>query len=501
MPNSHDVRFFKTEVRKNAQGKVTSYRVQWSVDGKRPLFRRTFRLSAQAESFRSELVTAANRGEPFDTLTGLPARMKQSKPVPTWYEFALQFVEAKWPYASPNHRRGIAEAVTDATEVMVPKVPGAPSRAQLRAAMLWATSVRVQKAEAEPPSRIEGTVRWLERNSYSMALLADTDTATQTARAILNRISRKQDGKLASGVTIQRKRAILGNLMGHAIEAGLLTTNPLKSVKWAKPKVVEEIDEAMVVNPEQAGRLLRAVREQGPMGERLEAFFGCIYYAALRPEEIQALEKANLVSLPENGWGWFRLYGARPSPGKRWTDDGQLVDKRSLKHRVEGESRPVPIHPELCKLLRRHMERFPTGGGPIFRGPRGGRLSDSTYLPYFHRARLKAFTEAEAASRLAKVPYDLRHAAVSTWLAAGVPPKQVALWAGHGVDVLLRVYAKVLSGHEGEAMRRILEATTTTDAESADRPARHEDRPLTLEGAEPGAADDGRELPESDADA
>ncbi|MEO3830363.1 hypothetical protein [Actinomadura sp. B10D3] len=32
----------------------------------------------------------------------------------------------------------------------------------------------------------------------------------------------------------------------------------------------------------------------------------------------------------------------------------------------------------------------------------------------------------EAASPLAETPYALRHAAVSTWLSAGVPPAQVA---------------------------------------------------------------------------
>lgn len=496
MALSYNVRFQKIEPRRNAEGKATSYRVLWTVDGKP--FKPSFRLYAQADSFRSELVAAANRGEPFDTVTGLPARMKQHRDVPTWYEFALKFVEAKWPYASANHRRGIAEAVTDATEAMVPKTAGAPSRSQLRAAMLWATSTRIQKEESEPPSRLEEAIRWLERNSFSMTLLADPDTATKTARAILDRISRKLNGKMASGSTIQRKRAIVGNLMGHAIEANLLTTNPLKAVKWTKPKVVEEIDEAIVINPEQAGRLLRAVREQGPMGERLEAFFGCIYYAALRPEEVLALEKVNLVSLPEKDWGWFRLYGAHPSPGKRWTDDGERTEKRGLKHRVDGESRPVPIHPELGKLLRRHMERFPTGGNAVFRGPRGGRLGDSTYLPYFHKARAKAFTDVEAASPLASVPYDLRHAAVSTWLAAGVPPKQVALWAGHSVEVLMRVYAKVLSGQEGEAMRRILEATTeTTGTKPAGQPTPDLAEPTTPDDPGP---DDEEEPPESTPD-
>jgi integrase len=55
-------------------------------------------------------------------------------------------------------------------------------------------------------------------------------------------------------------------------------------------------------------------------------------------------------------------------------------------------------------------------------------------------------------------PYDLRHAAVSTWLNAGVPATQVADWAGHSVDVLLRVYAKCIAGEQDEAKRRPEEA-------------------------------------------
>jgi integrase len=59
----------------------------------------------------------------------------------------------------------------------------------------------------------------------------------------------------------------------------------------------------------------------------------------------------------------------------------------------------------------------------------------------------------------AATPYALRHAAVSTWLGAGVPAPQVAEWAGHTVDVLLRVYAKCIHGQDGEAMRRVWDAT------------------------------------------
>lgn len=70
----------------------------------------------------------------------------------------------------------------------------------------------------------------------------------------------------------------------------------------------------------------------------------------------------------------------------------------------------------------------------------------------WEKARKRALTDETAASPLAKRPYDLRHACVSTWLAAGVPPKKVADWAGHSLRVLLTVYAKVLDG--GDAMAR-----------------------------------------------
>lgn len=73
-------------------------------------------------------------------------------------------------------------------------------------------------------------------------------------------------------------------------------------------------------------------------------------------------------------------------------------------------------------------------------------------------------------SPLAKRPYDLRHAAVSTWLNAGVPPTQVAEWAGHSVAVLLKVYAKCIVGQDAAARRRIEEATTPEIPPDDDEP-------------------------------
>ena len=73
----------------------------------------------------------------------------------------------------------------------------------------------------------------------------------------------------------------------------------------------------------------------------------------------------------------------------------------------------------------------------------------------WRQARAAVFTLDVYASPLAKTPYDLRHAAVSTWLNAGISPTQVAEWAGQSPEVLWRNYAKCLAGREAELRRRM----------------------------------------------
>ena len=71
-------------------------------------------------------------------------------------------------------------------------------------------------------------------------------------------------------------------------------------------------------------------------------------------------------------------------------------------------------------------------------------------------------------SPLARRPYDLRHAAVSLWLNAGVPATQVAEWAGHSVNVLLRVYAKCIYGQDEAAKQRVQAALETPSSLGGD---------------------------------
>jgi hypothetical protein len=142
---------------------------------------------------------------------------------------------------------------------------------------------------------------------------------------------------------------VLNNLMTYAVlERKLLSGNPLQSVTWSRPRKLKTVDPRCVINSGQALRFLEAVASHSPRGKRLKAFFGCIYYAALRPEEVADLRETNITSPPEAGgesWGEFTLTNSQPRSGSNWTDDGSVRQRGELKHRAKEETRTGPDAP------------------------------------------------------------------------------------------------------------------------------------------------------------
>jgi len=67
MPTTYDVRIYEIDVYKGKT--TTTYWVQWKVAGKLPLKKRPFKQKALAVSFRSDLTSAARKGEAFDIAT------------------------------------------------------------------------------------------------------------------------------------------------------------------------------------------------------------------------------------------------------------------------------------------------------------------------------------------------------------------------------------------------------------------------------------------------
>jgi integrase len=276
---------------------------------------------------------------------------------------------------------------------------------------------------------------------------------------------------------------VLSGALGYAVELGHLDQHPLSRVKWRAPKISLQIDRQVTPNRDQSQRFLERVGETKP---ELKAFFGCIRFAGLRPEEARHLTEHEYERPVSKGaWGWLHLSGATVAPGSYWTDDGEVNEDRGLKHRAEKEIRSVPASPELCELLDWHIAEYPPArNGRLFVTRRGkwGNFVPTTGKPIsnnacttaFKAARKKAFTSHERTSPLCKKPYDLRHAWVSEMLSHGVPVPLIAKWAGHSPAVLLKIYAHVIWGQEEDVLQRLQQAqqapTPVTDVTPLDGP-------------------------------
>ncbi|MEU8364374.1 site-specific integrase [Nonomuraea sp. NPDC048882] len=441
------------------KGRAKPYELRWKV-GTEPKSK-SFLTKALADHFRADLLKAAKKGEPFDMVTGLPASMTKTeeKAILSWFDFCRKYVHMRWKGAAAKTRESIVDSLTVATFALLTAEASDLSKKEIRAAMQWALIPR-QDDEAAPPG-LDYAVRLIRKGTINVSDLADPIVA----RNVCEELMLTRDGKRAAADTTARRRRGLNTALAYAVDLGELTENPLKRVKQKRVARDNSVDRRCVVNPAQARELLVSLSYVGSWrrgrGRRLVAFFATLYFAGLRPAEATGLRKTDCV-LPEEGWGLLTIEVTRPSSGKQWTDNGTVHDQRGLKQREEREIRPVPIPPELIRILRAHLEEFGTApDGRLFRNERGGVLGASTYSRAWEEARRFALTPQQVASFLAGKPYDLRHAALSTWLNAGVDATVVAERAGNSVEVLLKRYAKCLDGRDSQINRRIEVALET----------------------------------------
>jgi integrase len=459
MDTSYDVRVYALTPRKNAAGSVTSYGVRWQLGGQR--FYESFKLRAGAEGFRSDVISAQRKGEAFDRDSGLPVSMARPKKDANWFELTTRYMDMKWPDLAATARQTVAESLIRVMPVFVPDEKRAPDARVVRSALRQWGYNTAMRTNQEVPGDVRTVLDWCAKHALSVKVAAEPDTL----RALQRVVTRRLDGRPYAPTVARKTRSVLWNVLDYAVEQGFLDVNPLVGVKWtAMPKGKRKIDKRAVPNPIQARTLLAAVGALPRSGPRLVAYFGTMYYSALRPEEAAALGERHL-DLPEptwngsehvHGWGEFHLDEATPHVGARWTDGGKPRDQRQLKSRAAGEGRTVPCPPDLTALIRDHVERFGFGAdGRLFRGERGGPLPMITYTRAWRSARQLALTEEAQRTPLARRPYDLRHAAVSTWLSAGVDPATVAEWAGHSLAVLMEVYAACLYGQDVMAKRLV----------------------------------------------
>jgi integrase len=408
-----DVRIHTIRHRKN---KRRPFEVRWRVAGREKS--RSFLTRALADSYRAELVRAARQGLEFDPATGEPLLWAVPEPtVTTWLEHAVAYADMKWPRLAPHSRASLADALATVTVALTGPISGRPPASTLRAALYRHAFNPTRRATDMDPAMAR-TFGWLARASLPVAQLSDP----RITRAALDALMLRLDDSRATASIIARKRAVFHDAAGYAVDLGLLPANPVSQVRWTPPTAAAAVRPQSVASPAQVRAILAEVARLRP---ELTAFFGCLYYAALRPEEAVALRSANLI-LPPHGRGKLILTGACPRTGSAWTSTGTPHEFRRLKHRPDGAVRVVPVLGVLAGLLRQHLLEYGTApDGRLFRGARSGMLSESTYGRVWHAARRIALGPELAATPLARRPYDLRHAALSLWLNATGAPAEV----------------------------------------------------------------------------
>ena len=129
-----------------------------ALEGSGVGFKRGFKTSALADSFRAQLVTAARSGEAFTTAMGLPVSMSREEHTATWYEFACAYVDMKWPDMSGKSRMGIAETLATITPALVAEA-GRPRTDLMRRALFTSVPQHSRIRERGTPPRARARAR------------------------------------------------------------------------------------------------------------------------------------------------------------------------------------------------------------------------------------------------------------------------------------------------------------------------------------------------------
>jgi hypothetical protein len=194
----------------------------------------------------------------------------------SWYKLACMFVDMKWPRVAATTRRTHAEAMTAVTTAMFTSDRGKPDDKLIRAALCrWAFNTN-RRNDPGCPEDIRTTLRWVEAHTKSVSALQKPEVL----RAVLHTLTVRLDGLLAAPSVVNRRRRILGTAMEYGVELSVLDRNPIPALKWTPPKTTHCVERRRVANPIQVRSLLDAVRVQQRSGQRLVAFFGCLYFAA-----------------------------------------------------------------------------------------------------------------------------------------------------------------------------------------------------------------------------
>ena len=252
-----------------------------------------------AESYRAKLRAAARRGEGFDAETGLPESMVRTLRDVSFYEHCAEFAAATWAVSAAKTRVSVIETLTRVVPVVVTDLRGAPEAAVLRSAL------RKQLNQGEHGRELDDdetrAINWLARASRPVGSLADPAVVCD----VLDALTVNLNGKPAAPEYFSRRRRVMHRAPG--LRGAQETARGQPAVQghnlpegWTPPEAPDDtLDPRSVGSPALVAAMLEACKGTGRrQGKRFAAFYGCMFYAMMRPSEVAALTRAG-CELPE----------------------------------------------------------------------------------------------------------------------------------------------------------------------------------------------------------
>ena len=341
--------------------------------------------------------------------------------------------------------------------MVVADLKGAPEGAVLRSALRKELNQGEHAGELdEDEARAIG---WIARASRPVGSLADPAVVCD----ILDALTVNLNGKPAAPEYFSRRRRVMHRALAYAVRKKRLANNPLSKANlpegWTPPEAPDDtLDPRSVGSPALVAAMLETCKGIGTAAgqavRRVLRLHVLRHDAPVRgggadPQRVLAA-RAGLGSSdvrrrqPLGGPGVHRRRPDARAPRAEGKDQGAAGHPGARK-----PTRRVPIPPELVVMLRAHLEQFGTGpDGRLFRSENGNPIQQSTWWQVWQKVGKLSLSPEQLATPLLRRPYDLRHSGVTWRLNSGVPSTEVAAWAGHSVEMLMRVYAKCMTGLE-----------------------------------------------------
>lgn len=239
-------------------------------------------------------------------------------------------------------------------------------------------------------------------NKRLLPFFGDTQLARIDNLAV-RRFVADLDAKGLAPPTVRKAHALLSKVLQAAVDTKRIPTNPARGV----PLPSVEQKEMRFLTTDEIDRLASTVPE------RYRVFVLVAAYGGLRFSELAGLRKHRVDPLK----GRVRVV-------ETLVESGGGVYEGEPK--TKAGRRTVTLPRFVAQELGEHMGRFSEPGtqGRVFTAPRGGPLIASRFR---RDVWFPAIREAGLKVRL----HDLRHTAVSLWIAAGAHPREVATRAGH----------------------------------------------------------------------